>query len=35
LHSILAKPFDEQPDAAAFMLPPMQPDPGYQTFCGT
>ncbi len=35
LHRILATPYADQPDAEEFMLPPPNPDPEYQTFCGT
>ncbi len=35
LHRILSRPYADQAAAAEFMLPPANPDPGYQTFCGT
>jgi len=35
LRAALARPFVDQPENAALMLPPETPDPGYRTFCGT
>jgi serine/tyrosine/threonine adenylyltransferase len=35
LARVLARPSDDQPEAAEFMLPPERPDPAYRTFCGT
>ena len=35
LHAVLARPFDDQPGAAALMAPPVEVDAGYRTFCGT
>ena len=34
-HAVLKKPFDEQPDAARFSLPPEPTERVTQTFCGT
>jgi len=35
LHSVLSRPYDEQPEAIDLLTPPAQADPGYRTFCGT
>jgi serine/tyrosine/threonine adenylyltransferase len=35
LRAILASPYEDEPEAAAFMAPPAEPEPGYRTFCGT
>ncbi|NHA14197.1 YdiU family protein [Thioalkalivibrio sp. XN279] len=35
LRVMLAQPFDVDADTAAFLAPPVQPDPRYRTFCGT
>ncbi len=35
LHRLLARPFDEQPDMAAFRAPPEPHEEVRQTFCGT
>jgi serine/tyrosine/threonine adenylyltransferase len=35
LRQVLARPWDDQPEAAEFMLAPERPDPAYRTFCGT
>jgi serine/tyrosine/threonine adenylyltransferase len=35
LRTVLARPYEDQPGAAAFMAPPAAVDPGYRTFCGT
>ncbi|MEM8813155.1 MAG: protein adenylyltransferase SelO family protein, partial [Pseudomonadota bacterium] len=35
LMDVLSAPFEEQPEHAAFMLPPKQEERVYETFCGT
>ncbi|MDR3463408.1 MAG: YdiU family protein [Beijerinckiaceae bacterium] len=35
LVTVLAKPYEDQPDHAALAAPPAQIDAAYQTFCGT
>jgi serine/tyrosine/threonine adenylyltransferase len=35
LNRVLSRPFDDQPEAEEFTLPPAETDPGYRTFCGT
>jgi serine/tyrosine/threonine adenylyltransferase len=35
LHAVLAKPFDDQPEFAAYQDPPKPGDWKCQTFCGT
>jgi serine/tyrosine/threonine adenylyltransferase len=35
LLDVLAKPYDEQPDASAYALPPTPDEVVHQTFCGT
>jgi len=35
LHEILQRPYDEQPEAAAYALPPQPSERVLQTFCGT
>jgi serine/tyrosine/threonine adenylyltransferase len=35
LLTVLARPYEDQPGAAALAQPPAQPDPAYRTFCGT
>ena len=32
---VLSKPYEEQPGAEAYAMPPITPDPAYRTFCGT
>jgi len=35
LHTILQRPYDDQPDAAEYAQPPERVNDGYRTFCGT
>jgi serine/tyrosine/threonine adenylyltransferase len=35
LLKVVARPYDDQADAATLMAPPPSPDPEYRTFCGT
>jgi uncharacterized protein YdiU (UPF0061 family) len=35
LLTVLARPYDDQPDVVAFALPPPPSDRPYRTFCGT
>jgi serine/tyrosine/threonine adenylyltransferase len=35
LMGVLARPYEDQPEAVEFMAPPAAPDPHYRTFCGT
>jgi uncharacterized protein YdiU (UPF0061 family) len=35
LHALLADPFSDHHGADDLALPPVEPDPGYRTFCGT
>jgi uncharacterized protein YdiU (UPF0061 family) len=32
---VLSTPYEEQPGAEAYAMPPIVPDPAYRTFCGT
>jgi len=35
LLAVLQRPYERQPDAADYAVPPSSPDPQYKTFCGT
>jgi serine/tyrosine/threonine adenylyltransferase len=35
LHAVLSRPYEDQPEHVDLALPPLEPDPGYRTFCGT